>query len=207
MAPQMRYIFVDLCGTLTNQENNPAFARYLVKRGAIHHLKYLQFKIRQRLRLDKSDITKLILNQQIRDLQGWANDYVSDHRPDLNHHVRELIESHAEKGHTPVIVSGALGFIVDAYARSLKIERSHGTEIEIDNDGYVTKILPLNIGTKKAELINQNYQDAILEDCAAVGNSDGDMEMLALVGKPFFVNKITKMPESINVSIRIHHKI
>jgi phosphatidylglycerophosphatase C len=99
-------------------------------------------------------------------------------------HMRERLAWHRQQGHDIVIVSAALDLYLDEVARSLGVEHTLCTTLEVDAEGRCTgRLLGGNCrGPEKAKRLRTYLGDARDGDLVlwAYGDSRGDHEMLAM---------------------------
>jgi HAD superfamily hydrolase (TIGR01490 family) len=105
--------------------------------------------------------------------------------------ARELVQRCSAEGHDVVLVSGALDFLMDRFAKYLGARHFIANRLEI-KDGYATgKLLrPIVAGPEKARLIREWARDHghDLAGCFAYSDSYSDVPMLSVVGHPCVVN-------------------
>ncbi|MEZ4219345.1 MAG: HAD family hydrolase [Polyangiaceae bacterium] len=112
-------------------------------------------------------------------------------RPAIFEHARALVRQNVERGHTVVLISGALDFILERLVSHLGAHELIANRLEM-KDGYATgKLLkPVVAGPEKARLIREHARARgfDLEECYAFSDSYSDLPMLSVVGHPAAVN-------------------
>jgi HAD superfamily hydrolase (TIGR01490 family) len=106
------------------------------------------------------------------------------------------IEEHREAGHTIVLLTGSLDFLIEPIAVALQVERCFAGRLEQVNGVYTGHLLsPFPYGEGKRQLIEQLARELTLDlaQCYAYGDSPGDLDLLSAVGYPTVVNPIRGM--------------
>ncbi len=105
--------------------------------------------------------------------------------------TRDLIRQLKQKKYFLVAISGSPSYIVGAYAKAIGFNLFFGTELQIKNGKFTSEILNLDSAYNKAKIIkglSQKYPSISLKNSIAVGDTEGDIEMLSLVGNPIAFN-------------------
>lgn len=105
--------------------------------------------------------------------------------------AKSLVRRCRDEGHTVVIVSGALDFLMERLAKDLGADDVIANRLEFREHTATGKILPPVVaGPTKAVLIRdharRNGHD--LDQCFAFSDSYSDVPMLSVVGHPSAVN-------------------
>lgn len=106
------------------------------------------------------------------------------------------IDQHRQAGHTIILLTGSLDFLIDPIATALQVDRCFAGCLEQMNGVYTGRLVPpLPYGEGKRQLIERLAQDLTLDLslCYAYGDSPGDLEVLRAVGHPTVVNPIRGM--------------
>lgn len=106
------------------------------------------------------------------------------------------IEEHREAGHTIILLTGSLDFLIDPIASALQVDRYCAARLEQADGIYTGRlVMPLPYGKGKRRLIDQLAEDLSLDLslCYAYGDSPGDLDVLRAVGNPTVVNPIRGM--------------
>lgn len=183
------YAFFDLCGTLVTSESNPEFIAYCVKRREISLSRYYSKRILSRIRLNKSDISELVVGHHVSKIYKLAQEYVHERiDQDILLPSLDLLKRCIESGLHVVLVTGAIQPIASSYAARLGISAVIATELNIDNSsGIIESVDTLNVGHQKADKITKIFQDIDEKISIGIGNSTSDMPMLEIVSTKYFV--------------------
>ncbi|TKS60498.1 MAG: haloacid dehalogenase [Nitrospira sp.] len=103
------------------------------------------------------------------------------------------IEEHRRAGHTIILLTGSIDFLIDPIATALQVDRCFAGRLEHMNGVYTGHLVPpLPYGEGKRRLIERLAQDLTLDlsQCYAYGDSPGDLDVLRAVGHPTVVNPI-----------------
>jgi HAD superfamily hydrolase (TIGR01490 family) len=106
------------------------------------------------------------------------------------------IEEHRQAGHTIILLTGSLDFLIEPIATALQVDRCFAGCLEQMNGVYTGRLVPpLPYGEGKRRLIEQLAKDLALDLslCYAYGDSPGDLDLLRAVGYPSVVNPIRGM--------------
>lgn len=116
--------------------------------------------------------------------------------PRLSQDGLATLESHRRAGHSLVLITGSLDFLIMPLASHLKVDRVLAAIPEQRGDRYTGRlVLPCPYGASKRRLIESFAREAgvDLQHSYAYGDSPGDVETLRLVGHPLVVNPIRGM--------------
>jgi HAD superfamily hydrolase (TIGR01490 family) len=108
----------------------------------------------------------------------------------------QKIDEHRQAGHSIILLTGSLDFLIDPIATALQVDRCFAGTLEQMNGVYTGHLVPpLPYGEGKRQLIDRLAQDLTLDLslCYAYGDSPGDLEVLRAVGHPTVVNPIRGM--------------
>jgi len=109
----------------------------------------------------------------------------------------KLINYLRKKGFKIIVVSGEPEFIIkEILQQNLKIKKIIASKYETRNNKYTGKIIKhLDYREKKENEIKKlaKSQNIDLDKSLAFGDSEGDIAMLKLVGKPFVINPTKKL--------------
>ncbi len=106
--------------------------------------------------------------------------------------TRDLIPTLKKQGYHLITISGSPTYIVSKYAKIMGFGAYFGSEYEV-KDGYFTgKVLNLETFYKKATVLNEYIKakklKVDLKRSIAVGDTESDIPMLGLVGRPIAFN-------------------
>jgi HAD superfamily hydrolase (TIGR01490 family) len=108
----------------------------------------------------------------------------------------QKIDEHRQAGHTIILLTGSLDFLIDPIATALQADRCFAGCLEQMNGVYTGHFVPpLPYGEGKRQLIDRLARDLTLDLslCYAYGDSPGDLDVLRAVGHPTVVNPIRGM--------------
>jgi HAD superfamily hydrolase (TIGR01490 family) len=116
--------------------------------------------------------------------------------PRISSAARRKLDEHREAGHTIILLTGSLQFLIDPIADALGVDQWFAGRLEQVNGLYTGHIMPpLPYGPGKRLLIEQIAEQSALDLAAsyAYGDSPGDLEVFRAVGNPTVVNPIRGM--------------
>lgn len=117
-------------------------------------------------------------------------------KPNIYPGAKDLVQTSLDKGHSVVIVSGALDFLMELLARHLGATGIIANKLEIKHGFATGKLLrPVVAGPEKARLIREHARKHghDLDECFAYSDSYSDVPMLSVVGYPAAVNPDRKL--------------
>lgn len=117
-------------------------------------------------------------------------------RPRLSHDGLAVLQSHRERGHHVVLVTGSLDFLIAPLAAHLDVSSVLAAKPERVGDVYSGHLLPpVPYGDGKRHLLEAfaRAHGLDLADSFAYGDSPGDVDALRAVGHPRVVNPIRGM--------------
>lgn len=97
----------------------------------------------------------------------------------------KAMRGHIASGDTVVIVSAAIDFRIEAWARKERVSKVIATEPEVDEEGKLTGRFstPNCYGAEKVGRLRLSFPDLDKYEIVAYGNSRGDRELLALADR------------------------
>ena len=104
--------------------------------------------------------------------------------------TRDLIKRLKNDKYILVAISGSPSYIVAQYAKTIGFDLFFGTELEVKAGKFTGKVISLDSAFNKAKIVREvakNYQ-IDLKKSIAVGDTEGDVPMLSLVGQPIAFN-------------------
>jgi HAD superfamily hydrolase (TIGR01490 family) len=104
--------------------------------------------------------------------------------------TRDFIKQLKIKNYFLVAISGSPSYIVEKYATAIGFDLFFGTELEVKAGKFTGKVKSLESAFNKAGIVKNlavKY-NANLKQSVAVGDTEGDIPMLKLVGKPIAFN-------------------
>lgn len=104
--------------------------------------------------------------------------------------TRDLIKNLKKQNYFLVAISGSPSYIVSAYAKAIGFNLFFGTELEVKSGKFTGQIVSLDSAFNKAKVVKDLAKKyAInLKQSLAVGDTESDIPMLSLVGRPIAFN-------------------
>jgi phosphoserine phosphatase len=108
-------------------------------------------------------------------------------------------------------VSGSPSYIVEEYAKTIGFNVFFGTELEVVGGKFTGKVKNLDSAFNKAKIVKNlslKY-NADLKQSLAVGDTEGDIKMLSLVGHPLAFNpnaELAKVAKKRNWTVILERK-
>ena len=125
-------------------------------------------------------------------VQDIARTVIRFHKNRQYRFTRDLIEELRAKGYYLVAVSGSPHEIVEIFVKTMRFDAAFGTLYEVRDGIFTGKIQKDNTVRNKAQVINEFLPDfgltADLKNSVAVGDTQGDIPALKLVGNPIAFN-------------------
>ncbi len=107
-------------------------------------------------------------------------------------YTRDLIKNLKQQGYHLVTISGSPTYIVSKYAKIMGFDAFFGSEYEVVDGRFTGKVLNLETFFKKAFVLKKYLEKAKIKidfkNSIAVGDTESDIPMLALVGRPIAFN-------------------
>lgn len=126
------------------------------------------------------------------DVEKATRRVIHEQRDHMYRFTRDLIAQTRSQGYYLVAVSGSPHEIVSIFVKSLKFDAAFGTLYAIKNGRYTGEIELDNSVKDKSKVIRLFLEDygleADLERSLAVGDTEGDIPTLSLVGQPIAFN-------------------
>jgi|SRR3989344_3157159 len=121
-----------------------------------------------------------------------AREVVKYQRDRTYRYTRDLIKQLKKEKYFLAAISGSPTYIVSSYAKAVGFNACFGTEIEIRKGKFTGKVLNLDAAyNKKKVLMDFVASKKMIADwqgSTAVGDTESDIEMLSLVGRPIAFN-------------------
>ncbi len=104
--------------------------------------------------------------------------------------TRDLIKKFKKQGFYLVAISGSPSYIVSSYAKTIGFDLCFGTELEVINEKFTGKAVSLDSAFHKSKIVKSlaTELNVDLKNSIAVGDTESDVAMLSLVGKPLAFN-------------------
>ncbi len=112
-------------------------------------------------------------------------------------YTRDLIKNLRHQGYYLVTISGSPTYIVSKFAKIMGFRAYFGSEYEIVDGKFTGKVLNLETFFKKSYVLKKYIKDKGLrvdfKNSIAVGDTESDIPMLGLVGRPKAFNPNGKL--------------
>ncbi len=125
--------------------------------------------------------------------------------------TRDLIKKLKHQGYILAAVSGSPSYIVEEYAKTIGFNVFFGTELEVVGGKFTGKVKNLDSAFNKAKIVKNlsSKYNADLKQSLAVGDTEGDIKMLSLVGHPLAFNpnaELAKVAKKRNWTVILERK-
>ncbi len=120
-----------------------------------------------------------------------ARSVIGFHKDRVYRFTRDLIKQLKKQSYLLAAISGSPSYIVRQYAKAIGFEVFFGTELEVKNGRFTGKAKSLDSAFHKAKLVKnltRKYPNINLKNSIAVGDTESDIQMLKLVGRPIAFN-------------------
>ena len=133
---------------------------------------------------------KYIKGKKFASVNIIARGVISIHKDRVYRFTRDLIKNLKKQGFFLVAISGSPSYIVEEYAKTIGFDKFYGTELEIKNGKFSGNVLNLDSAFHKAKILKTlaAFYKADLSQSVAVGDTQSDVPMLSLVGRPIAFN-------------------
>ena len=131
-------------------------------------------------------------NRDIRPLEDGADEFYHDYlKPHMAPNILERAQKHQDAGHTLVLVSASLRYMLKPVIQDLGFDHLLCTDLEIAGNGSLTGKTkgPICIARHKRVAVKKlaHAKDIRLDQSFAYGNHHSDIPMLETVGNPVAV--------------------
>jgi len=177
--------------------SRPLFAGGLLSRRAVLRSAYAQFVFaasgadHDQMEAMRSYLTRMIAGWDVNAVRQVVAETLHETIDPLVYaEAVELIQSHQAAGRDVVIVSASGLEVVEPVGAMLGVDRVIATELAIEDGRYTGEILTYAYGPGKAELISRlaEAEGYDLDASYAYSDSETDIPMLEIVGRPHAVN-------------------
>lgn len=126
----------------------------------------------------------------VKDLKKLCEDVAREYKDQVYRYTRDLIKEKISQGWYVAVISCSQVEVVEPFARAWGIHEVEAATVEIKDDKYTgVRHIPLN----KAEFARRvmarpEFMDLPKENIWGIGDSEGDINFLELVGKPICFN-------------------
>ena len=133
---------------------------------------------------------KHITGQSYAPVKRVAEGVINYQKDKVYRFTRDLIKKLKVQKYFLVAISGSPSYIVSAYAKAIGFDLFFGSELEVKGGKFTGKILNLDSAYDKSKIVKdlaKKYR-VNLKQSIAVGDTEGDVKMLSLVGSPLAFN-------------------
>ncbi|MPW27276.1 HAD-IB family hydrolase [Alkalibaculum sp. M08DMB] len=166
---------------------------------------------------DYEDYLLEIAESYLKNLKGVDRDYINfitDQVIKLKgekvyRYTRDRIKWHQKENHIVIFISGSPSFLVERMAKMYNVKYVKATEYLIDDKNRFTgQLIPMWESASKIEAIEEfvNKLDIDLNASYAYGDTNGDFDMLKMVGNAVLINPIKKLVDNIQADSSIRKK-
>jgi len=182
-------LLIELCHNLVDAKIFPASARKEISK---EYLAWLDRKGSYEAYIDKvvKIYVKYITGQRYTKVKRVADYVIREQKDRVYRFTRDLIKKLKHQKYFLVAISGSPSYIVQKYAKAIGFDLFFGTELEVLGGKFTGKIKSLDSALNKAKIVRdlaKKYQ-ANLKQSVAVGDTESDIAMLKLVGRPIAFN-------------------
>ena len=192
--------FFDFDRTLIDVDSPSLGIRYLWEKGLIslpYIIKVMAFNVFYQRHLISDDLMARVLisfyrNKPFAPFDAGSEEYYEEViKPHLAPNIVECVKVHKDQGHTLVLISAGLRYLLKPVASDLGFDHLVCTDLEVRPDGILTgrTVGPICTDSHKRDLAKK-LADAIGMDLGAsyaYGNHQADIPLLELVGHPHAV--------------------
>ncbi len=192
--------FFDFDKTLIDVDSPSLGIRYLWEKGLIslpYIIKVMAFNVFYQRHLISDDLMARVLisfyrNKPFAPFDAGSEEYYEEViKPHLAPNIVECVKGHKDQGHTLVLISAGLRYLLKPVASDLGFDHLVCTDLEVRPDGTLTgrTIGPICTDSHKRKLA-MKLADGLgidLSESYAYGNHQADIPLLELVGHPHAV--------------------
>ncbi len=133
---------------------------------------------------------KHIGGQNFTQVKKIAQEVIHFQKDRVYRFTRDLIKKLKHQNYFLVAISGSPSYIVGSYAKAIGFNLFFGTELEVKNGKFTGKAVSLDSAYNKAKIVKSLVKkyNISLKESIAVGDTESDVPMLKLVGKPMAFN-------------------
>ncbi len=203
-------LVIELSHALVDAKIFPAVAR---KEIAKEYLAWLDRRGSYEAYIDKvvKIYVKHILGKRYTKVKRVAGEVIKYQKDRVYRFTRDLIRRLKKQKYILVAISGSPSYIVEEYAKTIGFNVFFGTELEVVGGKFTGKVKNLDSAFNKAKIVKNLSLEyhADLKQSVAVGDTEGDVKMLSLVGHPLAFNpnaELAKVAKKRNWQIVVERK-
>lgn len=182
-------LVIELSHALVNAGIFPIAARKEISK---EYLAWLNRKGSYEAYIDKvvKIYAKYITGKKFSTVDKIARQVITYQKDRVYRFTRDLIKKLKRDNYFLVAISGSPSYIVQKYAKTIGFDLFFGTELEVINGNFTGKVKSLDSAFNKAKIVKDlaKKYSADLRKALAVGDTQNDIPMLKLVGKPIAFN-------------------
>jgi HAD superfamily hydrolase (TIGR01490 family) len=183
-------LVIELSHALINAKIFPKTARKEISK---EYLAWLNRKGTYEAYIDKvvKIYVKHIAGKRYTLVKRVAQKVIREQKDRVYRFTRDLIKKLKRQNYFLVAISGSPSYIVEKYAKAVGFDLFFGTELEVKNGKFTGTVLSLDSAYNKAKIVKSlaaQYPSVSLKQSVAVGDTEGDVPMLSLVGHPIAFN-------------------
>jgi HAD superfamily hydrolase (TIGR01490 family) len=182
-------LVIELSHALVDAKVFPKIARQEISK---EYLAWLDRKGSYEAYIDKvvKIYVKHIAGKSFAKVDRVARQVIAFQKDRVYRYTRDLIKKLKSENYFLVAISGSPSYIVEKYAKAVGFNLFFGTELEVMNGIFTGKTKNLESAYNKAKIVKDlaSHYHADLKRSIAVGDTESDIEMLKLVGKPIAFN-------------------
>lgn len=128
---------------------------------------------------------KYIAGKKFTTVDKIAQQVIAFQKDRVYRFTRDFIKKLKAGGYFLAAISGSPSYIVQKYAKAIGFNLFFGTELEVVNGKFTGKVKSLDSAFNKAKIVKDlaKKYNANLKLSVAVGDTEGDIAMLKLVGR------------------------
>jgi HAD superfamily hydrolase (TIGR01490 family) len=182
-------LLIELSHALVNAKIFPSSARKEISK---EYLAWLDRKGSYEAYIDKviKIYVKHIAGKSFAQVDKVARQVIGYQKDRVYRFTRDFIKQLKTKNYFLVAISGSPSYIVEKYAKAIGFNLFFGTELEVKKGKFTGKVKSLDSAFNKAKIVKDlaHKYRADLKNSVAVGDTEGDIAMLKLVGRPLAFN-------------------
>jgi HAD superfamily hydrolase (TIGR01490 family) len=182
-------LLIELCHNLVTAGVFPVAAEKEISK---EYLAWLNRKGSYEAYIDKvvKIYVKYISGKKFAAVDKIARQVIAYQKDRVYRFTRDLIKQLKTKNYFLVAISGSPSYIVEKYASAVGFDLFFGTELEVLDGKFTGRASSLDSAYNKAKIVKflaKKYR-ANLHQSVAVGDTESDIPMLKLVGRPIAFN-------------------
>jgi len=139
---------------------------------------------------------KYITGKKFAVVERVAQRVIAEQKDRVYRFTRDLIKKLKKQNYFLLAISGSPSYIVSKYAKAIGFDEFYGTELEVKAGKFTGKVLSLESAYRKDKIIQalvKRHRSLNLNKSLAIGDTESDVPMLKLVGRPLAFNPNTQL--------------